>query len=97
MHSMKSAAAVAVLVTLAGCSSGPVRCPEPGAYVHARAVEPYQVPEGMVRPADSGRVRIPQPSDRVAPELRGNQWEAEDGTLRCLDTPPPPRRELRGA
>lgn len=94
MKNVVSIAALAGTLLLGGCASGPRSCPEPGDYVTAQPATPYTVPEGLERPSPAGRLVIPQGPGTVPAGLQGNRYEASDGSIRCLDQPPPMRRDL---
>lgn len=87
-------AAVVALAT-AGCSGNP-RCGEPGPYMAAATRPPLIVPEGLDSPDPDRRMTIPSGADVVHPELRGQAVINPDGSLRCLESPPP-LRELTPA
>lgn len=99
MSGMQSNKAVltALLVTLgalSGCG-GAIRCGDPGPYMQASPRPPLVLPDGLERPPEGHRIRVPEGADVVHPELRGQAVENPDGTLRCLESPPPlQRRDL---
>ncbi|MCA1799151.1 MAG: hypothetical protein LC632_06735 [Xanthomonadaceae bacterium] len=86
--------ALAGVLLLGGCASGPRSCPEPGDYAAASPANPYTVPEGMERPSPAGRLAIPQGHGTVPAGLQGNRYQAADGSVLCLEQPPPMRRDL---
>lgn len=92
----KSILIVTLALALVACASGPRSCPAPGDYVHARAAEPYTVPAGLERPSPAGRLPVPTGRSAVPAGLQGNRYEAADGSMRCLDQPPPMRPTLTG-
>lgn len=82
------------LGALAGCS-GTIRCGDPGPYMEASPRALLVMPEGLEHPPEERRLRIPEGADVVHPELRGQAVENPDGSLRCLESPPPlQRRDL---
>ncbi len=90
MNPKSTILAAVVALVAAGCSGNP-RCGEPGPYMAASPRPPLTVPEGLDAPDPSRRMTIPSGADVVHPELRGRTVVNPDGSLRCLESPPPLR------
>ena len=88
---LKNLAALAAFLLVTGCSS--LRCGAPGPYMDATALPPLQVPAGLAALDSRDDVRVPNAADVVHPELRGQRYEASDGSMQCLDAPPPIERK----
>ena len=88
---VKTLAAVAAFLLATGCSS--MRCGAPGPYMDAESVPPLTTPDGLAALDPRDDLRIPEAADVVHPELRGQRYEASDGSMQGLDAPPPIERK----
>lgn len=86
---LRTLAAVAAFLLVSGC--GTLRCGEAGPYMDAETVAPLVVPDGLAKLDRSRQMPVPEAADVVHPELRGRRVMQADGSMRCLEAPPPPR------
>lgn len=80
---------LASAIVLAGC--GTTGCPKPGPYLEAQPEKPLAIPPDLNNPAAGRSMTIPEGGAAVHVDLRGQAYQAPDGSMRCLETPPPMR------